>query len=60
MSLDRIDKIGQLGFDQGIADVSLSLFYMLDAYPFGDVLAVIAVALIIVFFVSTLDSGAMP
>ncbi|MFB9216193.1 BCCT family transporter [Vibrio sinaloensis] len=54
-----IDKVGQLGFDQGIADVSLSLFYMLDAYPFGDVLSVIAVALIIVFFVTTLDSGSI-
>ncbi len=55
-----MDKVGgKLGLDQGIADVSLSLFYMLDAYPFGDVLSVIAVALIIVFFVTTLDSGSI-
>ena len=54
-----IDKVGQLGLEQGITDVSLSLFYMLDAYPFGDVLSVIAVALIIVFFVTTLDSGSI-
>lgn len=54
-----IDKVGQLGVDQGITDVSLSLFYMLDAYPFGDALSVIAVALIIVFFVTTLDSGSI-
>ncbi|USD67567.1 BCCT family transporter [Vibrio sp. SCSIO 43136] len=54
-----IAKVGQLGIDQGITDVSLSLFYMLDAYPMGDVLSVIAVALIIVFFVTTLDSGSI-
>ncbi|MGY5452444.1 BCCT family transporter [Agarivorans sp. MS3-6] len=54
-----IDKVGQLGLDQGIADVSLSLFYMLDAYPLGNVLSVIAVVLIVVFFVTTLDSGSI-
>ena len=54
-----MDKVGQLGIDQGIADVSLSLFYMLDAYPLGNILSVIAVALIVVFFVTTLDSGSI-
>ncbi|ELA8350234.1 BCCT family transporter [Vibrio alginolyticus] len=54
-----IDKIGLLGIEQGITNVSLSLFYMLDAYPVGDTLSVIAVALIIVFFVTTLDSGSI-
>ncbi|GGB59277.1 BCCT family transporter [Shewanella inventionis] len=54
-----IDKVGQLGVEQGITDVSLSLFYMLDAYPMGDILSIIAVLLIIVFFVTTLDSGSI-
>lgn len=54
-----IDKIGILGAEQGITDVSLSLFYMLDAYPMGDILSVIAIVLIIVFFVTTLDSGSI-
>jgi len=54
-----IDKIGVLGAEQGITDVSLSLFYMLDAYPFGNILSIIAVALIIIFFVTTLDSGSI-
>ncbi|MGF1734670.1 BCCT family transporter [Photobacterium satsumensis] len=54
-----IDKVGLLGSEQGITDVSLSLFYMLDAYPIGNILSVIAVALIIVFFVTTLDSGSI-
>ena len=54
-----IDKVGVLGAEQGITDVSLSLFYMLDAYPIGNSLSVIAVALIIIFFVTTLDSGSI-
>ncbi|UJF20026.1 BCCT family transporter [Vibrio sp. SS-MA-C1-2] len=54
-----IDKMGQLGIDQGITDVSLSLFYMLDAYPMGNILSLIAITLIIVFFVTTLDSGSI-
>lgn len=54
-----IDKVGQLGLDQGITDVSLSLFYMLDAYPIGDILSIVAIVLIIVFFVTTLDSGSI-
>jgi len=48
-----------LGAEQGISDVSLSLFYMLDAYPIGNILSVIAIALIIIFFVTTLDSGSI-
>ncbi|WP_117232693.1 BCCT family transporter [Vibrio maerlii] len=54
-----MDKVGKLGLDQGIADVSLSLFYMLEAFPFGDILSIIAVVLIVVFFVTTLDSGSI-
>lgn len=54
-----INQVGQLGLDQGITDVSLSLFYMLDAYEFGSILSIIAVVLIIVFFVTTLDSGSI-
>ena len=54
-----INQVGQLGLEQGITDVTLSLFYMLDAYPFGNTLSIIAVALIIVFFVTTLDSGSI-
>ncbi|MBY5945759.1 BCCT family transporter [Photobacterium rosenbergii] len=54
-----MDKVGLLGAEQGITDVSLSLFYMLDAYSIGNILSLIAVALIIVFFVTTLDSGSI-
>jgi BCCT family betaine/carnitine transporter len=54
-----MDKVGQLGIDQGITDVSLSLFYMLEAFAIGDVLSILAIILIVVFFVTTLDSGSI-
>jgi BCCT family betaine/carnitine transporter len=54
-----INEIGVLGADKGITDVSLSLFYMLDAYSFSTVLSLLAIALIIIFFVTTLDSGSI-
>ncbi|WP_264876582.1 BCCT family transporter [Vibrio agarivorans] len=60
IAIDQImNNVGLLGAEQGISDVSLSLFYMLDAYSIGNVLSVIAVALIVVFFVTTLDSGSI-
>lgn len=60
VAIDQIiNHTGLLGMEQGITNVSLSLFYMLDAYSLGNVLSVIAVALIIVFFVTTLDSGSI-
>jgi BCCT family betaine/carnitine transporter len=54
-----IDNVGLLGMEQTISDVSLSLFYMLEAYAIGDILSVVAVILIVVFFVTTLDSGSI-
>ncbi|MEZ9789906.1 BCCT family transporter [Vibrio breoganii] len=54
-----IDNVGILGAKQALSDVSLSLFYMLEAYPIGDILSVVAVILIVVFFVTTLDSGSI-
>jgi BCCT family betaine/carnitine transporter len=60
VAIDQIiNHVGLLGIEQGISDVSLSLFYMLDAYSLGNVLSVLAVALIVVFFVTTLDSGSI-
>ena len=60
VAIDQIiNEVGVLGANQGITDVTLSLFYMLDAYAFGTLLSLLAVALIIIFFVTTLDSGSI-
>lgn len=40
-------------------DVSLALFNFLEHFPFSSVLSFIAMAMVIVFFVTSADSGAM-
>ncbi len=40
-------------------DVSLALFNFLEHFPFSGVLSVIAMAMVVVFFVTSADSGAM-
>lgn len=40
-------------------DVSLALFDFLEHFPFSGVLSVIAMAMVVVFFVTSADSGAM-
>jgi len=40
-------------------DVALALFNFLEHFPFGNVLSFIAMAMVVVFFVTSADSGAM-
>jgi choline/glycine/proline betaine transport protein len=40
-------------------DVSSALFLFLEYFPLGDVLAAIAIAMVVIFFVTSCDSGAM-
>ncbi len=44
-----------LGRD-GLTDVSLAMFQMFDALPFGTLLSIIAVILVLVFFITSSDS----
>jgi len=41
------------------ADVSLALFHFLESFPFSNVLSLIALVLVITFFVSSSDSGSL-
>ena len=51
------ENIGAL--PAGISDVSLVLFQMLDSLPFAEVSSVVAIVLLIVFFVTSSDSGSL-
>ena len=53
-----IHKVGELG-TQGLTDISLAMFQMFDKLIWGKVLSVIAVALVLVFFVTSSDSGSL-
>ena len=53
-----VNGVGQLGSD-GLTDVSLAMFQMFDALPFGTLLSIIAVILVLVFFITSSDSGSL-
>ncbi|MCD9490324.1 BCCT family transporter [Photobacterium phosphoreum] len=53
-----MDHIGTLG-TKGITEVPLAMFQMYDALPLGSILSFISVILILVFFVTSSDSGSL-
>jgi len=57
-AISQIDKnIGDL--PDGISDISLTLFQMLDSLPFSEISSFVAILLLIVFFVTSSDSGSL-
>ncbi|MBR9729167.1 BCCT family transporter [Shewanella intestini] len=53
-----INKVGALG-TQGLTEVPLAMFQAFDALPFGNMLSMLAVILVLVFFVTSSDSGSL-
>lgn len=59
LALDQVaNQIGQLG-QHGLTDISLTLFYVYDALPYGNILSVLSIGLILVFFITSSDSGSL-
>ncbi|HAS8422486.1 BCCT family transporter [Vibrio vulnificus] len=59
MAIDQvINGIGELGA-KGLTDVPLAMFQMFDQLPYGTLLSVIAVVLVLVFFITSSDSGSL-
>ncbi|PMH46596.1 BCCT transporter [Vibrio sp. 10N.286.49.B3] len=59
MAIDQIiNGVGELGAN-GLTDVSLAMFQMFDVLPFGAILSVIAVLLVLIFFITSSDSGSL-
>ena len=52
-----VDQVG--GLADGIGDSSLALFQMLENMPFTSVTSVIAIALVLIFFITSSDSGSL-
>ncbi|MEJ2621036.1 MAG: BCCT family transporter [Candidatus Thiodiazotropha sp.] len=52
-----ISGVGQLS--NGISDVSLAMFHMLENLPMSDVTSFLGIALVLVFFVTSSDSGSL-
>ncbi|MPW35667.1 BCCT family transporter [Vibrio sp. B1Z05] len=59
LAIDQvINNVGILG-SKGLTDVSLAMFEMFDAMPMANVLSVIGIILVMVFFVTSSDSGSL-
>ena len=57
-ALDQVqNQVGQLA--NGITEVSLSLFHMLENLPMATVTSFIGIVLVLVFFVTSSDSGSL-
>ncbi|MDR9499136.1 MAG: choline BCCT transporter BetT [Hydrogenovibrio sp.] len=52
------DGLSSLG-DAVSNDVAVALFAFLDQFPFGSVLSFIAIVMVVIFFVTSADSGAL-
>ena len=53
-----VNQVGELG-QNGLTDITLSLFYAFDAMPMGTLLSVISIVLIMVFFITSSDSASL-
>jgi len=53
-----INNVGILG-SEGLTEVPLAMFQMFDALPLGNLLSMLAVLLVLVFFITSSDSGSL-
>ena len=59
LAIDQvINKVGELGA-HGLTDISLTLFHVYDALPFSSALSIISIVLVLIFFVTSSDSGSL-
>ncbi|GEA50126.1 BCCT family transporter [Vibrio inusitatus NBRC 102082] len=59
LAIDQVvNNVGILG-TKGLTDVSLAMFEMFDAMPMANMLSIIAIILVMVFFVTSSDSGSL-
>lgn len=59
LAIDQVvNKVGELG-QNGLSDITLSLFYAYEALPMSSVLSVLSIILIMVFFITSSDSASL-
>ncbi|MGF1700128.1 BCCT family transporter [Photobacterium makurazakiensis] len=59
IAIDQLmNQVGELGAN-GLNDISLTLFHVYDALPFGSVLSVLSILLVLIFFITSSDSGSL-
>ena len=59
VAIDQVaNNVGTLG-SEGLTDVPLAMFQMFDSLPMGEVLSMLAILLVLVFFITSSDSGSL-
>ncbi|MGF1683089.1 BCCT family transporter [Photobacterium minamisatsumaniensis] len=59
IAIDQVvNKVGELGTN-GLTDISLSLFHVFDAIPYGNLLSVLSIVLVLIFFITSSDSASL-
>ncbi|QXO16396.1 MULTISPECIES: BCCT family transporter [Vibrio] len=59
IALDQVaNKVGELGAN-GLTDISLTLFQVYEQLPYGTAISIISVVLILIFFITSSDSGSL-
>ena len=59
VAIDQIiNNVGELGTN-GLTEVPLAMFQMFDQLPMGNILSLVAVVLVLVFFITSSDSGSL-
>ncbi|MDP5252704.1 MULTISPECIES: BCCT family transporter [unclassified Vibrio] len=59
LAIDQvINKVGELGTN-GLGDISLTLFHVYEQLPFGHVISMVSIALVLIFFITSSDSGSL-
>ena len=59
LAIDQVaNQVGILG-TKGLTDISLAMFEMFDVLPYSRILSVIAIVLVLVFFITSSDSGSL-
>lgn len=59
IAIDQVvNKVGELGTN-GLTDISLTLFHVYDQLPFGNAISILSIILVLIFFVTSSDSGSL-
>ena len=53
-----VNNVGELGTN-GLTEVPLAMFQMFDALPLSNILSFVAIILVLVFFITSSDSGSL-
>ncbi|KJY85107.1 BCCT transporter [Vibrio galatheae] len=59
IAIDQVvNKVGELGAN-GLTDISLTLFHVYDALPYSSIVSVLSIGLVLIFFITSSDSGSL-